>query len=52
VFLVHRIDRPTSGLLVIYAKTREANRILGERFVAHDLTRAYVALVVGALPPS
>lgn len=50
VFLVHRIDRPTSGLL-IYAKTREANRILGERFVAHDLTRAYVALVVGALPP-
>lgn len=50
VFLVHRIDRPTSGLL-IYAKTREANRILGQRFVEHALTRRYVALVVGAPPP-
>lgn len=49
VFLVHRIDRPTSGLLV-YARTREANRVLGQRFVEHDLTRAYIALVVGAPP--
>jgi 23S rRNA pseudouridine1911/1915/1917 synthase len=51
VFLVHRIDRPTSGLLV-FAKTRDANRILGERFVAHDLTRAYLAFVVGAVDPT
>ena len=48
VFLVHRIDRPTSGLLV-FAKTATANRVLGERFVAHDLTRAYVAIVAGVV---
>ncbi|MBK9036520.1 MAG: RluA family pseudouridine synthase [Myxococcales bacterium] len=49
VFLVHRIDRPTSGLLV-FARTAAANRILAARFVAHDLTRAYVAIVAGAVP--
>lgn len=48
VFLVHRIDRPTSGLLV-FAKTPEANRVLGQRFVDHDLTRRYVAFVAGAV---
>ena len=49
VFLVHRIDLPTSGLLV-FAKTDLANRALGARFAAHDVERAYVAVVVGALP--
>ncbi|MEZ4401190.1 MAG: RluA family pseudouridine synthase [Kofleriaceae bacterium] len=48
VFLVHRIDRPTSGLLV-FAKTAAANRVLGQRFVEHDLTRAYVAFAAGAV---
>jgi 23S rRNA pseudouridine1911/1915/1917 synthase len=48
VYLVHRIDLPTSGLLV-FARTREANRRLGEAFAAHDVDREYRAVAVGAL---
>jgi 23S rRNA pseudouridine1911/1915/1917 synthase len=48
VYLVHRLDLPTSGLLV-FARTREANRRLGEAFVAHDVDREYAAVAVGAL---
>jgi 23S rRNA pseudouridine1911/1915/1917 synthase len=48
VYLVHRIDLPTSGLLV-FARTREANRRLGDAFVAHDVDREYVAVAVGAV---
>ena len=48
VYLVHRIDLPTSGLLV-FARTREANRRLGEAFVAHDVDREYQAVAVGAV---
>ena len=46
VFLVHRIDRPTSGLLV-FARTRDANKRLGEAFKVHDVERAYVAAAIG-----
>ncbi|MDB4980262.1 MAG: pseudouridine synthase [Myxococcales bacterium] len=49
VFVVHRIDLETSGLLV-FAKTDDANRALSERFVAHDLDRAYLAVVAGSFP--
>jgi 23S rRNA pseudouridine1911/1915/1917 synthase len=48
VWLVHRIDRMTSGLLV-FARTPEANRVLADRFARHDVERAYVAVVAGAL---
>ncbi len=48
VWLVHRLDRPTSGLLV-FAKTPEANRVLGDKFVAHDLERAYLAVAAGVI---
>jgi 23S rRNA pseudouridine1911/1915/1917 synthase len=48
VYLVHRIDLPTSGLLV-FARTREANRRLGDAFAAHDVDREYLAVAVGAL---
>jgi 23S rRNA pseudouridine1911/1915/1917 synthase len=48
VFVVHRIDRPTSGLLV-FAKTDLANRALGERFAAHTVEREYRAVAVGAI---
>ena len=47
VYLVHRIDRPTSGLLV-FARTRDANKRLGDAFVAHDIEREYRAVAVGA----
>lgn len=46
VYLVHRLDRLTSGLLV-FARTRQANKFLGEAFKCHDVEREYRAVVVG-----
>ncbi len=48
--IVHRIDKDTSGLLVV-AKTDAAMKGLVDLFTRHDLTRAYEALVRGALHP-
>lgn len=44
--LVHRIDKNTSGLLVI-AKTPEAKTFLGKQFFNKTTKREYVALVWG-----
>ena len=44
VGLVHRIDKDTSGLLVV-AKTPEAKTELGAQFFNHDTHRSYQALV-------
>lgn len=46
VYLVHRLDLPTSGLLV-FARTREANKRLGDAFARHDVDREYRAVAVG-----
>lgn len=46
IFVVHRIDLPTSGLLV-FARTAAANRALSERFRVHDVDRAYLAVLEG-----
>jgi 23S rRNA pseudouridine1911/1915/1917 synthase len=46
VYLVHRIDLPTSGLLV-FARTRDANKRLGDLFKAHHIEREYRAVAVG-----
>jgi 23S rRNA pseudouridine1911/1915/1917 synthase len=46
VYLVHRIDRPTSGLLV-FARTAIANKQLGEAFKTHDVEREYRAVAIG-----
>lgn len=46
VYLVHRIDRPTSGLLV-FARTRAANKALGDAFKIHDVDREYRAIALG-----
>jgi 23S rRNA pseudouridine1911/1915/1917 synthase len=46
VYLVHRIDLPTSGLLV-FARTRDANKRLGDAFKAHDVDREYRAIAIG-----
>ena len=48
VYLVHRIDLPTSGLLV-FARTREANKKLGEAFKVHDIDREYRAVAIGVV---
>lgn len=48
VYLVHRIDLPTSGLLV-FARTRDANKKLGDAFKVHDVEREYRAVAVGTV---
>lgn len=45
--IVHRIDKDTSGLLVV-AKTDAAHAALSAQFAAHDLDREYLAVVRGA----
>lgn len=42
--IVHRIDKDTSGLLMI-AKNDAAHRSLAEQLAAHSITRAYRAIV-------
>ena len=44
--LVHRIDKNTSGILVI-AKNDNIMKIMGEKFANRDLKRKYLALVWG-----
>ena len=48
---VHRLDAPTSGLLVV-AKTGAALRTLSACFAARLVRKKYVAVVAGALPPA
>lgn len=47
--LVHRIDKNTSGLLVV-AKNDKAHAKLARQFFDHSVSRRYVALVWGNLP--
>jgi 23S rRNA pseudouridine1911/1915/1917 synthase len=42
--LVHRLDKETSGIMVI-AKTDQAHRALAAQFKEHTITRVYEALV-------
>ncbi|HSI79900.1 MAG TPA: RluA family pseudouridine synthase [Solirubrobacterales bacterium] len=46
--IVHRLDRDTSGLMVV-ARTDEAHRRLAAMIKARDVERAYLALVTGRL---
>ena len=48
IFIVHRLDRDTSGLLV-FAKTPEAKERLQADFAARRVDRVYVAAVHGLL---
>ena len=49
--LVHRLDKDTSGLLLV-ANTAQAARQLAAAFQAHDIQKSYIALVLGQLPNS
>ena len=44
--IVHRIDKDTSGLLVV-AKNDEAHLSLSEQLKTHDVSRIYHAIVIG-----
>lgn len=46
VFPVHRIDRPTSGI-VIFAHTPEITKLLQDQLAAKDARKQYTALVRG-----
>ncbi len=48
--IVHRLDRDTSGLLVV-AREPEAHKALSAMIAAREVTRQYAALVEGC-PPS
>jgi 23S rRNA pseudouridine1911/1915/1917 synthase len=48
--IVHRIDKDTSGLLVV-AKTDKAHEGLAVQFADHSIERAYRAIVGGRLMP-
>jgi 23S rRNA pseudouridine1911/1915/1917 synthase len=51
-FVVHRIDRDTSGL-VLFAKSEAAQLVLKEQFKRHQPERVYYAIVYGVpSPPS
>lgn len=43
---VHRLDRETSGLMV-FARTVDAERVLGLQFRAHSIDRVYIAVALG-----
>lgn len=46
VFPVHRLDRPTSGVL-LFAKSSEVANALCEQFASHTIEKQYLALVRG-----
>ena len=51
VYVVHRLDRDTSGA-VVFARTRPALHFLQELFKRHAIEREYVAIAEGSLPES
>jgi 23S rRNA pseudouridine1911/1915/1917 synthase len=48
VFIVHRLDRETSGI-IIFAKNDVAHRHLSIQFEKHETTKVYIALLDGVL---
>jgi len=46
LFVVHRIDKDTSGVLV-YARNAEAHRVLNRQFATREVEKSYLALVRG-----
>lgn len=49
VFPVHRLDKPTSGLLV-FALSSEVARLCSEQFAARTIAKRYIAVVRGYCP--
>jgi tRNA pseudouridine32 synthase/23S rRNA pseudouridine746 synthase len=51
LFLVHRLDKPTSGVLAI-AFTQDCQRRLTRQFQARQVRKYYLAWVRGQMPPA
>jgi len=50
IYLVHRIDTPTSGV-VLFARTRKAAAEFSELFASGAMKKTYVAIVAGEMDP-
>jgi tRNA pseudouridine65 synthase len=48
VYPVHRLDRPTSGVL-LFALNKEAAQSVGQQFAEHSIEKQYLAIVRGHL---
>lgn len=48
VFPIHRLDRPTSGVL-LFALNSETARLMSEQFEQHQIEKSYLAVVRGYL---
>ncbi len=49
VYPVHRLDKPTSGVL-LFALSSEIARVLSEQFASNNVKKAYLAVVRGYCP--
>jgi tRNA pseudouridine32 synthase/23S rRNA pseudouridine746 synthase len=49
VYLVHRLDRETSGLMIV-AYHSKAAAVLSDLFQKNKITKAYEAIILGVLP--
>ena len=50
IYLVHRIDTPTSGI-VLFARTRKAAADLSKLFATGEIKKTYLAIGAGELQP-
>jgi tRNA pseudouridine65 synthase len=51
VYPVHRLDKPTSGVL-LFALDSETARLMSEQFKTHTIQKTYIAVVRGYSPES
>ncbi|XKH00346.1 pseudouridylate synthase [Marinobacter nauticus] len=51
VYPVHRLDRPTSGVL-LFARDPETARLVGQAMMAGEVSKTYLAMVRGWTPES
>lgn len=49
LYPVHRLDRPTSGVLV-FAKNKETAQFLGQQFMDAKVSKTYLAVIRGFIP--
>ena len=49
IFIVHRLDRDTSGL-VLFAKKEETHKYLSQLFEQRKIEKTYLVLYMGHLP--
>jgi len=47
--LIHRLDRQTSGLIVL-AKNERSHRVLAKHFTNHLVEKTYLGIVIGRVP--